>query len=123
MDLLGLLPIVLIGAVFYLLIIRPSRNRQRQQREMVNQVGPGTEVMTTAGIFGTVVDTTDDEVFIEVAPGVVLRMLKAAIGRVIEPDIAPEAIEAIDADAEHAAAESPAADADAPERDDGPARS
>ena len=118
MDLLGLLPIVLIGAVFYLLIIRPSRNRQRQQREMVNQVGPGTEVMTTAGIFGTVVDTTDDEVFIEVAPGVVLRMLKAAIGRVIEPDVAPESI---DADAEHAAAESPTADA--PEHDDGPARS
>lgn len=115
MDLLGLLPIVLIGAVFYLLIIRPSRNRQRQQREMIQQVGPGTEVMTTAGVFGTVVDTTDDEVFIEVAPGVVLRMLKAAIGRVVEPDVAPDV-------APDAAVEDSPASSEAADRDDGPAR-
>ncbi len=86
MDSLGaLLPILLIGVIFYLLILRPSRNRQKQQQQLLNELTPGAQIMTTAGIFGTVTSVEDDEVTVEVAPGVVLRMVKAAVGRVVEP--------------------------------------
>jgi len=86
LDSLGaLLPILLIGVIFYLLILRPSRNRQKQQQQLLNELTPGAQIMTTAGIFGTVTSVEDDEVTVEVAPGVVLRMVKAAVGRVVEP--------------------------------------
>lgn len=86
MDSLGaLLPILLIGVVFYLLIMRPARNRQKQQQQLMSALAPGAQIMTTAGLFGTVISVDDDEITLEVAPGVVLRMVKAAVARVIDP--------------------------------------
>jgi preprotein translocase subunit YajC len=84
-----LLPIVLIGAVFYLLIMRPARTRQRKQMELMSSLEPGAQVMTTAGVYGTVVSMDEDDARIEIAPGVVIRVVKAAIGKVIQPDSAP----------------------------------
>ncbi len=85
-----LLPIILIGVVFYLLIMRPARNRQRKQAELMSTLMPGTQVMTTAGVYGTVVSVDDDDAELEIAPGVVIRVVKAAIGKVIQPEVAPD---------------------------------
>ena len=84
-----LLPILLIGVVFYLLIMRPARNRQRKQAEMMSALAPGTQVMTTAGIYGILVSIDDDDAEIEIAPGVVIHVVKAAIGKVVETEQAP----------------------------------
>lgn len=85
-----LLPILLIGVVFYLLIMRPARNRQRKQAEMMSALAPGTQVMTTAGVYGTLVSIDDEDAEIEIAPGVVIRVVKAAIGKVVETEPASE---------------------------------
>lgn len=90
MDAMTLLPILLIGVVFYLLIMRPARNRQRKQAEMMSALSPGTAVMTTAGVYGTIVSIDDEDAELEIAPGVVIRVVKAAIGKVIQPEIAPD---------------------------------
>lgn len=84
-----LLPILLIGVVFYLLIMRPARTRQRKQMELMAALEPGTRIMTTAGVYGTVVALDGDDADIEIAPGVVIRVVKAAIGKVIQPESAP----------------------------------
>lgn len=84
-----LLPILLIGVVFYLLIMRPARTRQRKQMELMSALMPGSRVMTTAGVYGTVVALDDEDVELEIAPGVVIRVVKAAIGKVIESPVAP----------------------------------
>ncbi len=90
MESLGtLLPILLIGVVFYLLIMRPARTRQRKQQEMMSALAPGTRVMTTAGVYGTVVSIDEEDAELEIAPGVVIRVVKAAIGKVIQPEPAP----------------------------------
>ncbi len=81
-----LLFIVLAGAAFYMLIIRPGKKRQQAQQQMAATLIPGAEVMTTAGVFGTVVSVTDDEVGMEIAPGVVMRILPAAVARVVVKD-------------------------------------
>jgi len=83
-DPISLLMIVGAGAVFYFLIIRPGKQRQRQQQEMITRLVPGAEIMTTAGIFGTVAVVTDDEISLEVSPGVFIRILPAAVARVID---------------------------------------
>jgi len=85
-----LLPILLIGVVFYLLIMRPARNRQKKQQQMMSTLAPGSRIMTTAGIFGTVVEIDEDEASIEIAPGVVIRVVKAAIGRVLDEPESPQ---------------------------------
>lgn len=84
-DIASLLPILLIGAAFWFLILRPQRQRQKAQAQMLESIAPGTEVMTTAGVFGTVVSSTSDELRLEVAPGVVMRMLPAAVSKIVTP--------------------------------------
>lgn len=80
-----LLFIVLAGAAFYFLIIRPGQQRQKQQRAMQATLGPGVRVMTTAGVFATVAFVDEDEIGLEIAPGVVMRVLPAAVARVMDP--------------------------------------
>lgn len=89
MDILSLAPILLLVVAFYFLLIRPQKNRQKKHAEMVNAVTPGTEVMTTAGIFGTVVEVTDEVLSLEIAPGTVIRILPAAVSKVIYPTLLP----------------------------------
>lgn len=81
----SLLPFALILVAFYLLIIRPARTRQRAAQAVIEQARPGTEVMTTSGMFGRIVATADDSVDIEVAPGTTIRFAKAAVGRIVSP--------------------------------------
>ncbi len=83
MDFVTILPLLLIGVVFYLLVLRPQKARQKAQAAMIAAVAPGSSIMTTAGVFGTVVASSADEVSLEIAPGVVIRMLPAAVAKVI----------------------------------------
>jgi preprotein translocase subunit YajC len=82
-SLASLLPLILIVLVFYLLIIRPARNRHRQALQTQSSLQPGQEVMTTAGLFATVSTVQDESVVLEVAPGVMCRYTKAAVGRIV----------------------------------------
>jgi preprotein translocase subunit YajC len=80
----------LILVAFYLLIIRPQRARAKAAQQLQASLEPGVEVMTTAGMFGTLTEIRDDSVVIEVSPGVSMRFAKAAIGRVVTDDAASD---------------------------------
>ena len=90
-SLLSLLfPLVLLGGVFYFLLLRPNRTRQRQQQSLLESLKVGDEVMTAGGIFGTLkaIDEEDDTVTVEIAPGTEVRMLRRGIAQrlVDEPE-------------------------------------
>ncbi|GGO72532.1 preprotein translocase subunit YajC [Nonomuraea cavernae] len=87
----SILPLILLVVVFYFLLIRPQRKRQQEAIKMQNSLAPGARVMTTTGLFGTVVAVDNDDVILEVAPGIETRWVKAAIGRVVTPGDAPPA--------------------------------
>jgi preprotein translocase subunit YajC len=74
-----LIVIVVLFALLYFVMIRPQRNRQRQAQQMQRQVRPGQRVRTTAGMYATVVDADDQDVVLEVAPGVHIRFLRRAV--------------------------------------------
>ena len=82
------LPLILMGGVFYFLLIRPQQKRVRAQQALVNAVEVGDDVMTTGGIFGTVTEIDDDEgtVLVEIAPGTQIRMVKTGISRRLTED-------------------------------------
>lgn len=77
--------IVLIFAVFYFLLIRPQRKKQRDTQQMQQNLQPGVEVVTTAGMHARLVAFEGDDVLLEVAPGVTCKYLKQAVMRVV-PD-------------------------------------
>lgn len=82
-----ILPLVLIGVVFYLLVIRPAKARQAKQAELVNSIAAGTEIMTTSGIFGTVRSADDEKLYLEIAPGTTIAILRAAVSKIVEPEL------------------------------------
>lgn len=82
-ELNGLLPFVVVLLAFYLLLIRPARNRQRDQLRLQSSLAPGQEVMTTSGLIATVSAVEDNEVLLEAAPGVTLRWAKPAVARIL----------------------------------------
>jgi preprotein translocase subunit YajC len=82
------LPLVLMGGVFYFLLIRPQQRRVKAQQALVNAIEVGDDVMTNAGIFGSITAIDDDEgiVTVEIAPGTRVRMVKSGIARRITED-------------------------------------
>jgi preprotein translocase subunit YajC len=76
-----LLLLVLMGGFFYFLMIRPQQRRARAQRELIQSIEVGDEVMTIGGMYGTVRALDDDRVTLEVSPGVELAFAKSAIAR------------------------------------------
>lgn len=94
MDPTSILLLAAAAAAFFFLIIRPQRKRQAAQKAMQKALAPGAEIMTSAGIFGTVAAVSDDQISVEISPGVFLRLLPAAVSRVIEE--APESQSPVD---------------------------
>lgn len=74
-------PLLLIVAVFYLLLIRPQQRKARQHAELIRSVGVGDRVITIGGLHATVETIDEDTAQLEVAPGVVVTMTRSAIAR------------------------------------------
>ncbi|HXC28951.1 MAG TPA: preprotein translocase subunit YajC [Stellaceae bacterium] len=83
------LPLVLIFVVFYFLLIRPQQQKQKQQRSMLDSLRRGDRVVTGGGIVGTVnrVTAGSEEVDVDIAQGVRVRVLRSTISSVLaKPD-------------------------------------
>jgi preprotein translocase subunit YajC len=110
----ALIFIVLLFGLMWVLFIQPQRRRQRAQQQMLDEVGPGDEILTAGGLYGTVRAIDDDELILELAPGIEVRLAKRAVAAVLPPD-------GVDADEPGAVEDEPegseaAADAAAEER-------
>jgi preprotein translocase subunit YajC len=85
-----LFPLVILVLAFVLLIIVPARQRrkvQEQQRVLQESLTPGTPVMTTAGLHGTVAALGEGTVDLEIAPGVVVTFARQAVLEVRKPAV------------------------------------
>ncbi|HJU19145.1 MAG TPA: preprotein translocase subunit YajC [Stellaceae bacterium] len=82
------LPLVLIFVVFYFLLIRPQQKKAKDQKAMLDAVRRGDRVVTGGGIIGTVARVVSpEEVVIEIAEGVRVRVLRSTIASVLaKPD-------------------------------------
>ncbi|WP_231123769.1 preprotein translocase subunit YajC [Nocardioides sambongensis] len=92
----SLLWIAAIAVIFWLLIIRPAQRRQKAMQQMQSGLDVGDRVLLTSGVFATIAEITDDDLAVEVAPGVVLRVVRGAIGSKV--DRSDEAEESDDED-------------------------
>lgn len=75
-------PFILIGALFYLLILRPQQQRAREHRNAVGGVKRNDQIVLSNGVIGKVVRVEETEVGVEVAQGVTVKVVKSMIAEV-----------------------------------------
>jgi preprotein translocase subunit YajC len=83
-----ILIVVVIGVAVYFLMMRPQQRRRKQMMQVNNELSPGQRVRTTAGIYGTIVAVDGQDLDLEIAPGVEIRIMRRAI-----MDVVPEETE------------------------------
>jgi preprotein translocase subunit YajC len=91
------LPLIILAALMYVMLVRPQQRRVRAQRQLVASLGVGDEVVTVGGLVGRIIELDDLFAEVETTPGVVLKFRRVAISGRLGPDRAPE----IDLDNDH----------------------
>lgn len=84
-----LLPLILIVGMIWFMSRTQKKQRQRQA-DTVAALAPGSKVITTSGLVGIVEETDDEYVTLEISEGVLVQVVKAAIGRVVPEEDAAE---------------------------------
>ena len=77
----SLLPLLLLGAVMWLLLIRPQQQRVKRQQALLQALEVGDEVITAGGMIGRIQTLDDQRAGIELAPGVVVQFLRGAVSQ------------------------------------------
>ncbi len=89
-----LLALLITFGLMWVLLILPQQRRMRQHQEVIASLEVGDEVVTAGGVYGTITSVDEDTLAVEVAPGVVLRVLRNAVSQRIGPaeddDVATE---------------------------------
>jgi len=75
-------PLVLIFVIFYFLLIRPQQRRMKQHQAMLGAVKPRDTAVTSGGLIGKVTKVDDNEVELEIAQGVRVRVMKGMLSEV-----------------------------------------
>ena len=86
---MGIAPWLLIFVIFYLLMIRPQQQRVKQHQATISAVKKGDDIVTGGGVRGRVTKVTDDEVEVEIAQNVKVRVIKSTISHVLTPNSKP----------------------------------
>ena len=73
--------LALMAGIFYFLLIRPQQRRARQQRDLVQSLDVGDEVVTIGGIHGVIAEVDEDDVLLDVGGGTRIRFVKQAVAR------------------------------------------
>jgi preprotein translocase subunit YajC len=82
-PLLSFLPLLVLFAVFYFMLIRPQMRRAKEQRNMIAALAKGDEVITNGGMAGRIEDIGDTFVTLEIAANVKIKLQKGAISMVL----------------------------------------
>ena len=82
-PLISFLPLLVLFAVFYFMLIRPQMKRAKEQRAMIGGLAKGDEVVTNGGIAGRIDELGDSFVTLEIATNVKIKLQKSAITLVL----------------------------------------
>lgn len=82
-GLASFIPLILVFAIMYFLMIRPQQKKMKEHRAMVEALKKGDDVITQGGIIGKVAAVKDAEVEVEIASGVKIRVVRSSIANVV----------------------------------------
>ncbi|MFC2158360.1 preprotein translocase subunit YajC [Acidobacteriota bacterium] len=81
----ALLPFILVFVIFYLLIIMPSRKKQKKHQETVSALKPGDKIVTTGGIYASIMGVQQDRLEVKISSNVKIEITKNSVGAVLTP--------------------------------------
>jgi preprotein translocase subunit YajC len=81
--LVSLLPFIVIFVIFYLLLVLPAKKKQKKHQEMIESLKPGAKVITSGGIYGTIMGVKERTFELKVAANVKIEISKTAIAAVL----------------------------------------
>jgi preprotein translocase subunit YajC len=81
-----LLPIVFMFAIFYLIVFLPARTRQKKVQQMIVNLKTGDKIITSGGIYGTIVGLKDDRIQVRIAENVKVEMSRNAVTALQTPE-------------------------------------
>jgi len=84
---MSFLPIILIFAIFYFLLIRPQQKRAKDHRALLSSLKVGDQVLTNGGIYGRVTGLRDDVVTLEISDKVRVKVSRGHIAGVVKTDV------------------------------------
>jgi preprotein translocase subunit YajC len=83
----GLLPILLMIAIFYFLVFMPMRRQQKNQKQMLKALENGQTVLTSGGIIGTIIAVNDDTLILRIKPdNLKIQVARSAVTSVVGPE-------------------------------------
>ena len=77
-------PLVLLGIMYAFLIV-PQRKKQKAHAELLRRVQPGDEILTSGGIYGGVTEVDGDDLYLEIAPDVEIKISRRAVAERLAP--------------------------------------
>jgi preprotein translocase subunit YajC len=86
----SIIVIVFLFALFWLFLLRPQRRQAAEQRELIASLEPGDEIVSAGGLYGVIKSMDGDELRVEIAEGLVVRMAKGAVAGLVERDEEPD---------------------------------
>lgn len=88
-GLAGFLPIIILFAIFYFLLIRPQQKKAKEHREMISNLKKGNRIITSGGIYGTITSIDDTTIGLEIAEKVKIKISRGNVAaRISENDAA-----------------------------------
>jgi preprotein translocase subunit YajC len=80
---LAILWLGLMVVAFYVLLWRPQQRKMAAVRQLQAHLREGDEIMTTSGIYGRIVSIEGDDLRLEIAPEIIIRVARGAIGQIV----------------------------------------
>jgi len=76
-------PMLLILAIFYFMMIRPQQRKEKERRKMIEELRAGAKIVFAGGLMGTIQEATEKTFKVEIAPGTVIEIARACVSGVV----------------------------------------
>ena len=86
-PILSLMPIAIIFIIFYFLLIKPQKKKQQEQAKMISELAKNDEVITSGGIYGTIVNIQDNVITLRVDDNTRIKVQKGSISSLKKPKV------------------------------------
>ena len=82
-------PMILLFAIMYVLLIRPQKRREKERKNMLSEVKTSDKVLMTSGIIGYVTNVKENTIIIRIADNTKIEAVRASISKILAPDEVP----------------------------------
>ncbi|MDH4099919.1 MAG: preprotein translocase subunit YajC [Nitrospirota bacterium] len=83
---MSFLPLAIIFAIFYFLLIRPQQKKQKEHKELLTNLKVGDRVISNSGIYGSIVKLSEKNITLQIADGVKVKIVRSAIADVVKTE-------------------------------------